>query len=706
MQSIAKRIAEELSVKISQVEAAIALLDEGSTVPFIARYRKEATGGLTDTHLRDLHERLGTLRDLEARRVTILGALKEMGKLTPELERSVLGAQTRTRLEDLYLPYRPKRHTKASKAREAGLEPLAMALLDNPQNAPEKAAAAFVNADKGVADVQGALDGARDILIEVMGEDADLIQRLREIAWSQGTLRSQVVKGKEQEGAKYADYFDFSQPVASLPSHRILAILRGHKEGMLRHSMALKGDDETPANRLNPSESEIASRFRVRNQGRPGDAWLLDTVRQAWRKKIRANIESDQVKRLMEAAHIEAIRVFAGNLRDLLLAAPAGAVSVLGLDPGLRTGVKVAVVDATGKVATTGVIYPHAPQNRWRESLDQLARWAQTFHVKLVSIGNGTASRETAKLVSELARLRPELGIVSVIVNEAGASVYSASAFAAQELPDMDVSLRGAVSIARRLQDPLAELVKIEPQAIGVGQYQHDVDAKRLANSLTGVVEDAVNAVGVEVNTASAPLLECVSGLSSTLAQNIVDFRDANGPFKSRKQLLKVARFGPKAFEQAAGFLRIRNGATPLDNSAVHPESYSLVERIVDKTGMSLKQIIGNREVLGNLRPADFVDGQFGEPTVRDILAELEKPGRDPCPEFRTANLREGVEAITDLKPGMILEGTVTNVTNFGAFDRKARALPCWARASSPHGYWLWKRNPAHPINRASYNQS
>ncbi|MEO5363700.1 MAG: RNA-binding transcriptional accessory protein [Magnetococcus sp. DMHC-8] len=667
MKPIGHRIAEELSVREAQVTAAIALLDEGATVPFIARYRKEATGGLSDVHLRHLQERLVALRDLEERRAVVLKSIQEQDKLTPVLERAILEAETRTRLEDLYLPYRPKRTSKATVAREAGLEPLAMRLLHHPEHPPESSAAHFVDVNRGVGDVAVALEGARHVLIDRMGEEADLLGRLRETAWRQGKLEAKVIQGKEREGTKFSDYFDFSQPVAKLPSHRILAIFRGHKEGVLRRSLAL-GEEETSASAIPSNENLIADHFGVRHKGRPGDVWLLETVRQAWRKKIRPHIETDLINRLTELAHQEAIRVFAANLRDLLLAAPAGGVPVLGLDPGIRTGVKVAVVEGTGKVAGTGVIHPHAPQNRWQESMEKLASMARTFHVRLVSIGNGTASRETARLVSDLQQKHPELGLVSVVVNEAGASVYSASAYASEELPDLDVSLRGAVSIARRLQDPLAELVKIDPQAIGVGQYQHDVDAKRLVVSLDGVVEDAVNGVGVDVNTASAPLLERVSGLNRTLARNIVAYREANGPFRNRKQINRVARFGPKAFEQAAGFLRIRNGDTPLDASAVHPESYPLVEQIIGRTGLAIEQLIGNRDALGRLMPGDFVDQQFGELTVRDILSELEKPGRDPRPEFRTATFREGVESLSDLEPGMILEGTVTNVTNFGAF--------------------------------------
>ncbi len=667
MKSIDRRIAEELSVRESQVTAAIALLDEGATVPFVARYRKEATGGLSDVHLRHLHERLVALRELEERRSAILKSVREQEKITPELQRAILEAETRTRLEDLYLPYRPKRTTKAVLAREAGLEPLATRLLHHPEHRPESSAALFVDESLGIGEATAALEGARHLLIDRMGEEADLLGRLRETAWRQGTLVAKIIKGKEQEGGKFSDYFDFSQRVASLPSHRILAIFRGQKEGVLRRSLELDGGNLS-ASGVTSSEEMIAAQFKIRQQGRPGDLWLLETVRQAWRKKIRPHLETDLINRLTELAHQEAIRVFAANLRDLLLAAPAGEVSVMGLDPGIRTGVKVAVVEGTGKVVGTGVVYPHAPQNRWQESLDQLASLARTFHVRLVSIGNGTASRETARLVGELQQQHPDLGLVSVVVNEAGASVYSASAYASEELPDLDVSLRGAVSIARRLQDPLAELVKIDPQAIGVGQYQHDLDARRLASSLDGVVEDAVNAVGVDVNTASVPLLERVAGLNRTLARNIVADREAHGPFRNRTEINRVARFGPKAFEQAAGFLRIRNGDTPLDASAVHPESYPLVEKIVGRTGLAIGQLIGNRDALVRLQPGDFVDRQFGEPTVRDILSELEKPGRDPRPGFRTATFREGVESLADLAPGMILEGTVTNVTNFGAF--------------------------------------
>lgn len=664
--SIEGRIAEELGVRQRQVKAAVELLDGGSTVPFIARYRKEATEMLDDAQLRTLEERLRYLRELEERRTAILESVREQGKLTDALRAQILGAETKARLEDIYLPYKPKRRTKAQIAREAGLEPLAEGLLADPKADPIVAAAAFVDAGKGVADPQAALDGARSILTERFSEDADLIGELRERMWVRGRLLAKVRDGKEEAGAKFADYFDFAEPFTALPSHRVLAMLRGEKEDVLD----LVLEPEEPSEQPGPSSYEgiVAGRFAIADRGRPGDKWLTDTVRWAWRTRILVHLGIDLRLRLRTAAEDEAVNVFAANLRDLLLAAPAGTRATLGLDPGFRTGVKVAVVDATGKVVATDVIHPHVPANRWDEAIAKLARLAKEHAVDLIAIGNGTASRETDKLAGELITRHPELQLTKVMVSEAGASVYSASAFASQELPDMDVSLRGAVSIARRLQDPLAELVKIDPKSIGVGQYQHDLSEVKLSRSLDAVVEDCVNGVGVDVNTASAPLLSRVSGISSGLAENIVAHRDANGPFKARTELKKVARLGPKAYEQCAGFLRIRGGSDPLDASSVHPEAYPVVRRMVKTSGQEVASLIGNTGVLRSLRPTEFVDETFGLPTVTDILKELEKPGRDPRPAFRTATFKEGVEKISDLSPGMVLEGVVTNVAAFGAF--------------------------------------
>ncbi|CAL9387994.1 Protein YhgF [Streptomyces sp. enrichment culture] len=661
--SIEGRIAEELGVRERQVRAAVELLDGGSTVPFIARYRKEATEMLDDAQLRTVEERLRYLRELEERRTAILESVREQGKLTEELEASIRGAETKARLEDIYLPYKPKRRTKAQIAREAGLEPLAEGLLGDPGVEPLAAATAFVDADKGVADPQAALDGARAILTERFSEDADLIGELRERMWVRGRLAAKVRDGKEEAGAKFSDYFDFAEPFTDLPSHRILAMLRGEKEEVL--DLVLEPEEQTDG----PSSYEgiVAHKFGITDRGRPGDKWLKDTVRWAWRTRILVHLGIDLRLRLRTAAEDEAVRVFAANLRDLLLAAPAGTRATLGLDPGFRTGVKVAVVDATGKVVATDVIHPHVPANRWDEAIAKLARLAKEHAVELLAIGNGTASRETDKLAGELITKHPELKLTKVMVSEAGASVYSASAFASQELPDMDVSLRGAVSIARRLQDPLAELVKIDPKSIGVGQYQHDLSEVKLSRSLDAVVEDCVNGVGVDVNTASAPLLARVSGITSGLAENIVAHRDQNGPFKARGELKKVARLGPKAYEQCAGFLRIR-GDDPLDASSVHPEAYPVVRRMVKTTGQEVASLVGNTGVLRSLKPQDFVDETFGLPTVTDILKELEKPGRDPRPAFKTAAFKEGVEKISDLSSGMILEGVVTNVAAFGAF--------------------------------------
>ncbi|WP_260476565.1 Tex family protein, partial [Streptomyces sp. WAC 06783] len=663
--SIEARIADELGVKERQVKAAVELLDGGSTVPFIARYRKEATEMLDDAQLRALEERLRYLRELEERRAAILESVRSQGKLDAALEAQIRGAESKARLEDIYLPFKPKRRTKAQIAREAGLEPLADGLLSDPSVEPTAAAAAFVDADKGVADPAAALEGARAILTERFSEDADLIGELRERMWTRGQVVAKVREGKEEAGAKFADYFDFAEPFTALPSHRVLAMLRGEKEEIL--DLALEPETE-PVEGTTSYEQSIAHKFGIADRGRPADKWLKDTVRWAWRTRILVHLGIDLRLRLRQAAEDEAVRVFAANLRDLLLAAPAGTRATMGLDPGFRTGVKVAVVDATGKVAATETIYPHVPQQKWDQSLATLARLAREHDVELIAIGNGTASRETDKLAADLIAAQPELKLTKVMVSEAGASVYSASAFASQELPDLDVSLRGAVSIARRLQDPLAELVKIDPKSIGVGQYQHDLSEVKLSRSLDAVVEDCVNGVGVDVNTASAPLLSRVSGIGSGLAENIVAHRDANGPFRTRKALKDVARLGPKAYEQCAGFLRIRGGDDPLDASSVHPEAYPVVRRMVKTAGGEVSSLIGNTAVLRSLKPADFVDDSFGLPTVTDILQELEKPGRDPRPVFKTATFKEGVEKIGDLEAGMLLEGVVTNVAAFGAF--------------------------------------
>jgi len=667
---IYQRIADELGVRPTQVAAAVELLDGGATVPFIARYRKEVTGSLDDAQLRTIEERLRYLREMEERRFAIIESIRSQGKLTDELLAQIMAADSKARLEDIYLPYKPKRRTKAQIAREAGLEPLADALLNDPTLEPIPTAESYVDPDKGVPDAAAALEGARAILVERFSEDADLIGALREKMWNRGRVVSTVRSGKEEAGAKFADYFDFSEPFTTLPSHRILALFRGEKEEVLDLSMDPEPapEDPTAPPVLGPSEYErdIAARFGIADQGRPADRWLLDTVRWAWRTRILTHLGIDIRMRLFQNAEDEAVRVFAANLRDLLLAAPAGGRPTMGLDPGYRTGVKVAVVDGTGKVVATDTIYPHEPHRRWQESLVTLARHVKAHNVELVAIGNGTASRETDKLVGELVRLIP--GLTKVVVSEAGASVYSASAYASQELPDLDVSLRGAVSIARRLQDPLAELVKIDPKSIGVGQYQHDVSEAKLSRSLDAVVEDCVNAVGVDVNTASVPLLTRVSGIGEGLAANIVAHRNANGPFRTRNDLKQVPRLGPKAFEQCAGFLRIPDGDDPLDASAVHPEAYPVVRRILDATKMDLKSLIGNTAVLRKLKPEQFVDDTFGLPTVTDILKELEKPGRDPRPEFKTAAFAEGVETLADLKVGMVLEGVVTNVAAFGAF--------------------------------------
>jgi protein Tex len=664
--NIHRQIAQELGVREQQVEATVELLDGGATVPFVARYRKEITGALDDAQLRTLEERLNYLRELEARRAAILESVREQGKLDAALEAAIMAADSKGRLEDIYLPFKPKRRTKAEIAKEAGLEPLSEQLLTQPQNDPQIVAATFVDGDK-VADVAAALDGARAILVERFAEDADLIGTLREQMWSNGVMASTVRTGKKTEGEKFKDYFEFSEPLHKLPSHRILALFRGEKEDIL--DLQLQPEAQAAvAGVPSSAELKIMQRFAIQDQGRLGDRWLAETVRWAWRTKIQMHLGIDLRMRLWTAAETEAVRVFASNLRDLLLAAPAGARVTMGLDPGFRSGVKVAVIDATGKVVATTAVYPHEPQKRWDEALAVLGKLAVTHRVDLIAIGNGTASRETDKLAMDLVKLLPDLKMSKIVVSEAGASVYSASAFASEELPELDVTLRGAVSIARRLQDPLAELVKIDPKAIGVGQYQHDLGETKLARSLDAVVEDCVNAVGVDANTASAPLLARVSGIGSGLAQSIVQHRDANGPFKSRKGLKEVPRLGPKAFEQCAGFLRITDGEDPLDASGVHPEAYPVVRRILSTTKSDIKALIGNAEIVRQLKPQSFVDDTFGLPTVTDILRELEKPGRDPRPAFKAAVFKEGVETLKDLKRGMVLEGTVTNVAAFGAF--------------------------------------
>ena len=667
---IENRLAAELNANAGQIVAAVRLLDEGATVPFIARYRKEATGGLDDNQLRLLEERLGYLRELEDRRVAVIESVREQGKLDAALEQALRAVDTKQALEDLYLPYRKKRRTKAMIAREAGIEPLADRLLADPGLDPEREAAAFVNAEAGFDDIKAVLDGARQILMERFAEDAALLAGLRSYLTEHGVLASTVIEGKEHDGAKFRDWFDFREAWSRVPSHRALAMLRGRNEGILRLALGLDSDppDGSAATTPNPCEARIAARFGIRDDGRPADRWLRDTVRWAWRVKLSLHLELELLSALRERAEQEAIRVFGDNLKDLLLAAPAGPRATMGLDPGLRTGVKVAVVDGTGKLVDTATIHPHEPRRDWEGAIATLAALAGRHGVDLVAIGNGTASRETDRLVADLIRLQPKLGLTKVVVSEAGASVYSASELAAREFPELDVSLRGAVSIARRLQDPLAELVKIDPKSIGVGQYQHDLSQPALARRLDAVVEDCVNAVGVDVNTASAALLGRVSGLNASLATNIVAHRDSHGPFRARRALRDVPRLGERTFEQAAGFLRIMDGDDPLDASAVHPESYPVVERILARLGRGARELIGDSRALAALDPQSFTDERFGLPTVRDILAELDKPGRDPRPEFRAARFREGVEKPADLSPGMQLEGVVTNVTNFGAF--------------------------------------
>jgi len=676
--SIEQRLANELAARPAQVAAAIALLDEGATVPFIARYRKEATGGLDDIQLRLLEERLRYLRELEDRRAAVIASIQEQGKMTPALLQAISLAEDKTRLEDLYLPYRQKRRTKAQIAAEAGLTPLADALLADPMLSPEQEAEKYLKpafktdgADNpGVPDVKAALDGARQILMERFAEDATLLSALREYLQEHAVVESKVVEGRQDAGEKFADYFDYAEAIATIPSHRALALFRGRREEMLTVTMRLDSEEEKPKWDAphNPCEGRIASRFGIANKGRPADKWLADTVRWAWRVKLMMHLETELMGALREKAELEAINVFALNLKSLLLAAPAGPRATMGLDPGLRTGVKVAVVDATGKVVDTATIYPHQPRNDWDGALHTLAQLAAKHQVALISIGNGTASRETDRLAQDLIKRHPEMKLTKIVVSEAGASVYSASEFASRELPDLDVSLRGAVSIARRLQDPLAELVKIDPKSIGVGQYQHDVGQSQLARTLDAVVEDCVNAVGVDVNTASAPLLARVSGLNASVAQGIVSYRDMKGMFTSRAALKSVPRLGDKTFEQAAGFLRVMNGDNPLDASAVHPESYPLVEKILADLKKDVKSVIGDSGLLKSLNPARYSDERFGVPTVTDILKELDKPGRDPRPEFTTATFKEGVEEISDLRPDMVLEGVVTNVAAFGAF--------------------------------------
>lgn len=684
MSSIEQRIAEEINAAPQQVRAAVELIDGGATVPFIARYRKEVTGGLDDTQLRLLEERLGYLRELEDRRAAVIASIDEQGKLSDSLRADILAADNKARLEDLYLPYKPKRRTKAQIAREAGLEPLALALREDRSQVPEDRALAFVDDAKGIADVKAALDGARAILLESFSEDPALVGGLRDWLTAKAVIRAKLVKGKEQEGVKFRDYFEHVEAIGTIPSHRLLALFRARNEGILdlelapRPTSAIKttSSSEDPAAALDEAaaaghaeaEGRVARHFDIVDQGQPGDRWLLDTIRQTWRIKLHLHLGLDLFGRAREAAEAEAIRVFGDNLKDLMMAAPAGPKTVMGLDPGIRTGVKLAIVDGTGKLLATSVIYPHEPKKLWDQSIAELAALSRKHDVNLIAIGNGTASRETDRLAAELMRKHADLKLSKIVVSEAGASVYSASEIAAKEFPDVDVSLRGAISIARRLQDPLAELVKIDPKSIGVGQYQHDVNQVKLAHALVARVEDCVNAVGVDVNTASAPLLARVAGLSAAVAENIVRHRDDNGAFRTRKALLKVPRLGDKAFEQCAGFLRIPAGDDPLDASSVHPEAYPVVQRIIEQCGREVKSMIGDSAFLRSIDAQQFTDAIFGLPTVRDILKELEKPGRDPRPEFKAATFAEGIEDIRDLKPGMVLEGVVSNVAAFGAF--------------------------------------
>ena len=665
---IINTIANELAVNPAQVEAAVNLLDGGATVPFIARYRKEATQGLDDTQLRNLEQRLVYLRELNERKSVILKSIEEQGKLTDDLAKQINTAESKTTLEDLYLPYKPRRRTKGQIAIEAGLSPLAEALFENPTLSPDDTAASYIDKDKGVEDSKAALEGARYILMERFAEDAALLAKVRDYLNKHAFVRSKVAPGKEKDAAKFTDYFDHHEKLANVPSHRALAMFRGRNEGLLHIQMDADPEREESAISVSQCEAIIAQHYSIRDTGRAADVWLQQVVQWTWKIKISLHMETEMFGALRERAEEEAINVFAKNLNDLLMAAPAGAKTTMGLDPGLRTGVKVAVVDKTGKVLATNTIFPHAPQNQWDKSKRTLVTLCKQYKIELISIGNGTGSRETDKLVAELLKENSELSAQKIMVSEAGASVYSASELASKELPDLDVSLRGAVSIARRIQDPLAELVKIEPKAIGVGQYQHDVSQSQLGKSLDRVIEDCVNAVGVDLNMASPALLSYVSGLNKTLAQNIVNYRDAHGQFGDRKALLKVERLGPKAFEQAAGFLRIVEGSNPLDGSAVHPEAYPVVDKIVSQTSVAVNDLIGNTQLLKSLAPESFTDDEFGVPTVKDILSELDKPGRDPRPEFKTAAFKDGVETISDLKVGMILEGVVSNVANFGAF--------------------------------------
>ncbi|MBN2689452.1 MAG: RNA-binding transcriptional accessory protein [Gammaproteobacteria bacterium] len=661
--NINKIIADELSVKLSQIDAAVKLLDEGSTVPFVARYRKEATGGLSDTELRNLQERLVYLRELEERKETVLASIEKQGKLTTELKKSIIYTDNKSRLEDLYLPYKPKRRTKAQIAKEVGLEPLALSLLLNPNLDPEFEAKKYLNEECNIVDVATALDGANQILMEKFSEDADLVTLLRDYLFDHGVLQSKVLKGKEESGAKFKDYFAFNEPIKKIPSHRALAIFRGRKEGVLSASLGLERERDNDF-----CLQKIANRFSIQKRNRNADNWLWECVVWTWKIKLQLKIETDLLLALRERSEIEAIKVFRENLKNLLMAAPAGRFVTMGLDPGLRTGVKAVVVDDTGKLLEYITIFPHAPKNEWDRSLHVLRELIAKYQVKLMSIGNGTASRETERLVDELMRSNEDGGLTKAVVSEAGASVYSASEVAAHEFPDLDVSYRGAVSIARRLQDPLAELVKIDPKAIGVGQYQHDVNQMKLSQGLDAVVEDCVNSVGADVNTASVPLLSSIAGLNEGIAKNIVSYREEHGRFLERRDLKKVPRLGDKSFEQAVGFLRIMGGNNPLDASAVHPEAYSVVENMLQILKKPIGDVMGNASLLKELKPQDFIDKKFGLPTIKDILAELQKPGRDPRPTFKTAEFKDGIETIKDLKVGMQLEGVVTNVTNFGAF--------------------------------------
>ncbi len=660
--NITSFIAKEINVSLNQVEAAIELLDGGDTVPFISRYRKEITGGLSDTHLRVIEERLVYLRELEARRETILKSIEEQNKLTPELKQTILDVDNKASLEDLYLPFKPKRRTKAQIAKEAGLEPLALEILNNPSLDPEKTAEKYINVEYNISTTKEALEGAKQILMELFFDTSDLLSPFRNYLWEHGTIQSEVVKGKEVEGNKFSDYFNYEEPIKKIPSHRALALFRGRREEILNVNVCLK-ENETEICIL-----QLQEKFGIKNKNRASDKWLIDIIHATWRIKFFLKLELSMIMQLNENADVEAIKVFANNLRHLLMSSPAGSRVTLGLDPGLRTGVKVVIVDGTGKLLFHASIFPHAPRNDWDASIAILAKLCKQFNVELVSIGNGTASRETDRLVLELKKRHSDLHLTSIVVSESGASVYSASELAALEFPELDVSYRGAVSIARRLQDPLAELVKIDPKSIGVGQYQHDVNQTQLTRSLHMVMEDCVNAVGVDVNTASVPLLTCVAGLNETIAKNIIHFRDSYGAFKNRHELKKVPRLGEKAYEQAAGFLRIVNGENPLDASAVHPEAYPVVEKILEKQNRSLSEVMGNVAFLKNLKAREYTDEKFGIPTVSDILNELEKPGRDPRPEFKTAVFKEGIESLQDLKVDMILEGVVTNVANFGAF--------------------------------------